>query len=67
MTTKKQAVGASMFAPPTACILAKQADSLIDIPPPPPAPGTTNYLLTGEDTLDYKVHIIGISLNYLFP
>ncbi len=44
-----------------------EADSLIDLPPPPPAPGTTNYLLTGEDTLDYKVHVIGVSLNYLFP
>jgi len=44
-----------------------EADSLLDVPPPPPAPGTTNYLLTGEDTLDYKVHVVGVSLIYLFP
>ena len=44
-----------------------EADSLVGLPPPPPAPGVTNYLLTGEDTLDYKVNVIGISLVYLFP
>ena len=43
------------------------ADSLIDVLPPPPAPGTTNYLLNGEDTLDYKAHVVGISVVYLFP
>ena len=44
-----------------------EADSLVGLPPPPPALGVTNYLLTGEDTLDYKVHVVGVSLVYLFP
>ncbi len=44
-----------------------ETDSLVYLPPPPPAPGYTNYLLTGEETLDYKVHVVGISLVYLFP
>lgn len=45
-----------------------QADSLIGPLPPLPAPqvGTT-YLLTGENSLEYTVHVIGISLVYLFP
>jgi hypothetical protein len=42
------------------------ATSLINQPPPAPAPGTTNYLLTGEDTLDYVAHVIGISVVYQF-
>lgn len=42
-----------------------QADSLIGIPSP--SGPLTNYLLTGEETLDYQVHVIGISLVYLFP
>ena len=45
-----------------------QPDSLIGPLPPLPAPQTpTNYLLTGEDTLDYKVHVVGVSVVYLFP
>jgi MtrB/PioB family decaheme-associated outer membrane protein len=43
-----------------------QAGSLIDMPSA--APGEfTDYLLTGEQTQDYKVHVIGVSLVYLFP
>ena len=43
-----------------------QVDSLINVPSP--SPGTfTDYLLTGEQTLDYKVNVIGVSLVYLFP
>ena len=42
-----------------------QPDSLIGIPSP--TVGTTNYLLTGGETLDYNVHVIGVSLVYLFP
>ncbi len=44
-----------------------EADSLVGLPPPPPQPGVTNYLLTGEDTLDYKVNVFGVSVVYLFP
>jgi MtrB/PioB family decaheme-associated outer membrane protein len=31
-----------------------------------PAGGPTNYLLTGEDTLDYAANVIGVSLVYQF-
>ena len=45
-----------------------EADSLIGPLPPLPAPQeSTNYLLTGEETLDYKVHVVGVSVVYLFP
>ena len=39
--------------------------SLIDRPSP--GPSNTNYLLTGEDTLDYQVNVFGVSVVYLFP
>jgi hypothetical protein len=42
-----------------------QPASLINLPSSS-GTGTTNYLLTGEDTLDYAAHVVGVSLVYQF-
>lgn len=42
------------------------ADSLIGLPSGGPTPINTNYLLSGEQTLDYKVNVISASIIYQF-